>query len=263
MANILISKDGKQLGPYTMESARSLVLAGTVKATDWAWVEGAKDWVPLNQLPGFADVGEQTRTTQRQSAQGNAMSFQQPQVAQAKQQTADPSQEQPLWSGSPSQVLNLALYLKCAAVLLVIWFIAYSQWVSAFLRSEGVSVPDFLPSLLFFGVLLICAFISAWRYIQLRSTHYVVTTQRVKIFRGIFSKDVQEIELFRVKDTAAHQTFFLRLFGIGTIRILSGDAKIPNLVLLAIPKPFELRERLRAEVIVLRQRFHLRELDIM
>lgn len=263
MANILISKDGKQLGPYTMEAARSLVLAGTVKATDWAWIEGATDWVPLNQLPGFADVDEQMRSTKKQPTHGNAMSFQQPQVAQVKQQITDPSQEQPLWSGSPSQVLNLAFFIKCTVALLVVWFLAYSHTVSSFLQSQSITVPDFVPSLLFFGLLFLCAIAILWRYIQLRATRYVVTTQRVKILRGILSKDIQEIELFRVKDTMAHQTFFLRLFGIGTIRILSGDAKTPNLVLLAIPQPFELRERLRAEVIVLRQRFNVRELDIM
>ena len=263
MANILISKDGKQLGPYTMEAARSLVLAGTVKATDWAWTEGATDWVPLNQLPGFSDVPTEKPAAQKQTVSGGAFNFQQSRAAQTKTQTADPSQEQALWSGSPSQVLNLAFYIKCAAALFAIWFVAYSHTVSSLLKSEQISVPDFVPPLLFFGSLFLCVIAGAWRCIQLLSTRYVVTTQRVKILRGFLSKDIQEIELFRVKDTAAQQTFFLRMFGIGNIRILSGDAKTPNLVLLAIPKPFELRERLRSEVMVLRQRFNVRELDIM
>lgn len=263
MANILISKDGSQLGPYTMEAARSLVLAGTVKATDWAWTEGATDWIPLNQLPGFAEVHTTKPIVQKQPVAGGALNFQQPQAAQPKIQAPDPSQEQALWSGSPSQVLNLAFYIKCGVALLAIWFVAYSQTVSSLLKSEQISVPGFVPPLLFFGSLFLCVIVGAWRYIQLLSTRYVVTTQRVKIFRGLLSKDIQEIELFRVKDTAAHQTFFLRLFGVGNIQIMSGDVKTPNLVLLAIPKAFELRERLRSEVMMLRQRFNVRELDIM
>jgi uncharacterized membrane protein YdbT with pleckstrin-like domain len=83
------------------------------------------------------------------------------------------------------------------------------------------------------------------------------------VISGIFSKDIQEIELFRVKDTMAHQSFFLRLFGLGTITVLSGDANHPRLVLSGVPHAVELREKLRQEVMNLRQRFGVRELDVM
>ena len=52
--NILINKDGQQLGPYSVEDAKSLVLSGHFSATDWAWTDGATDWVPLNHIPGFS-----------------------------------------------------------------------------------------------------------------------------------------------------------------------------------------------------------------
>ena len=80
---------------------------------------------------------------------------------------------------------------------------------------------------------------------------------------GIFNKDVQEIELFRVKDTAAHQPFLMRLFKLGTIQILSGDSKNPDINLIAMPNPRETRERLRIEVLALRQKLGVREVDMM
>jgi hypothetical protein len=52
--NLYISKDNQQLGPYTLDQARQLVANGTFQATDWAWHEGSADWVPLQQVPGFA-----------------------------------------------------------------------------------------------------------------------------------------------------------------------------------------------------------------
>jgi uncharacterized membrane protein YdbT with pleckstrin-like domain len=85
----------------------------------------------------------------------------------------------------------------------------------------------------------------------------------VRVVSGIFGKEIQEIELFRVKDTAANQSFFLRLFGLGTITILSGDEKQPRLVLSGVPGAIELRERIRTEVMNLRQRFGVREVDVM
>ena len=85
----------------------------------------------------------------------------------------------------------------------------------------------------------------------------------MRVISGLFSKEIQEIELFRVKDTMANQSFFLRLFGLGTITILSGDEKQPRLVLSGVPDAVALRERLRAEVMNLRQRFGVREVDVM
>jgi uncharacterized membrane protein YdbT with pleckstrin-like domain len=101
------------------------------------------------------------------------------------------------------------------------------------------------------------------RNLRLRSTFYVLTTQRVRVVSGLLNKDIQEIELFRVKDTSVYQRFFQRLFGLGTITIVSGDANQPRLVLRGIPRALELRERLRQEVLVLRQRYSVRELDMM
>jgi hypothetical protein len=51
---LYIAKNDQKLGPYTIAEAQSLVTVGTIQATDWAWYEGLADWIPLNQVPGFA-----------------------------------------------------------------------------------------------------------------------------------------------------------------------------------------------------------------
>ena len=106
----------------------------------------------------------------------------------------------------------------------------------AALVSWAASPNRFWGSIIFGIVALVALVNVAVAYIHLRAIEYVVTTQRVRIISGIFSKDIQEIELFRVKDTMAHQTFFLRLFGLGTITIVSGDERHPRLVLSGVPR---------------------------
>jgi len=233
---LLINKDGKQLGPYSLDQARALVLSGKLEADDWAWPDGATDWVALKDVPGFT------------------------QTAAAKPAVAGASlEEQELWHGHPSQVLNGNIYLCWAIILVLALFIAGSASNSS-LGTWNVGSWPWLG----FGTLLLVALAHvAWLYFRLRAVEYVVTTQRVRVVSGIFSKDIQEIELFRVKDTMAHQSFFLRIFGLGTITVISGDERHPQLVLTAIPKAVELRERLRQEVMALRQRFGVRELDVM
>jgi hypothetical protein len=45
--------------------------------------------------------------------------------------------------------------------------------------------------------------------------------------------------------------------------VLSGDEGNPRIVLDGVPNAIEMRERLRQEVLSLRQRFGVREVDVM
>jgi membrane protein YdbS with pleckstrin-like domain len=226
---LLINKDGRSLGPYGLEEARALVLSGRLSATDWAWPDGATQWVALKDVPGFSSVVA-------------------PAAAPVPPAPGAVTAEEELWSGGPSQVVNLKLYVVWTLVLLGV--------------GSAVTVrADLWPVLAILGVMALLQV--GVRNLRLRSIRYVVTTQRVRVVSGLFSRDIEEVELFRVKDTMVYQGFFQRLFGLGTITILSGDERHPRLVLVGIPQAVELRERVRQEVMVLRQRFGVREMDVM
>ena len=53
--SLLINKDGKQLGPYSVEEARALVLAGSLTLNDWAKF-------CLDQMAGAAGHGRLLKT---------------------------------------------------------------------------------------------------------------------------------------------------------------------------------------------------------
>ena len=241
--SIIINKDGQQLGPYSLEQARTLVLEGKIDADDWAWPDGATEWVQLRDVPGFAAAKTITPPVQPAAAATPAA---------ASPAAVSPTEEEELWRGHPSQVLNLHVYLFWAIILVITTVLAYIFADNTFWAACIVGV-----------VALVALAQSAWAYFHLRMIEYVITTQRVRVISGLFSKEVQEIELFRVKDTSARQAFFQRLFGLGTITVLSGDEKLPRLVLDGVPNAIEMRERLRQEVLTLRQRFGVRELDVM
>lgn len=229
---LLINKDGQQLGPYSLDEARALVLSGKLEADDWAWPDGAKDWIALKDVPGFAPA-----TT-----------------AKPATTPVSPLGEEQLWHGHPSQILNLNTYVVWGIILAATIFICLSGFLPiAWLWDMAIICGVAVVALIHLAVL----------YFHLRAVEFTVTTQRVRVVSGLFSKDIQELELFRVKDTMVHQTFFLRLFGLGTITVVSGDTSHPKLVLRGIPKAVDLRERMRQEIMVLRQRFGVRELDVM
>jgi len=225
---LMISKAGQQQGPFSLEEARAQVLSGRFAVTDWAWPEGATQWVPLKDVAGFASVA--------------------PAAPPGMPPPVPAAPEEELWRGRPSQILNLKLYFFWAILLLGVFSATLIR----------VDLWPYLAGLTLLALVQITA-----RNLRFRAIHYVVTTQRVRVVSGLLSKNIQEIELFRVKDTMVHQGFFQRLWGLGTITVLSGDAHNPRLVLYGIPRAIELRERLRHEVILLRQRYGVRELDMM
>jgi membrane protein YdbS with pleckstrin-like domain len=238
--SLLINKDGKQLGPYSLDEARALVLSGKVDADDWAWPDGATDWIHLKDVSGFSAAAPEKKPA--------------PPAVSSTPATPAATPEEDLWRGHPSQILNLGIYIFWGAILILTLIV-----VGWFVLNESK-----FWSLVIFGAVALIALINVVvAYLHLHAVEYVVTTQRVRVIAGIFSKDIQEIELFRVKDTAANQSFFLRLFGLGTITIVSGDERHPRIVLSGVPQAIELREKLREEVMTLRQRFGVREVDVM
>jgi membrane protein YdbS with pleckstrin-like domain len=243
--SLLINKDGKQLGPYSLDEARALVLSGKLDAQDWAWPDGASDWIPLKDVPGFSPS----------TPAGKPAPLAVQPVSTMSPGPAGAMPEEELWRGHPAQALNFSIYLFWGIVLILTLFVVY------FVGTLGESL---FWSAVIFGVMALVALVNCGAaYVHLRAIEYVVTTQRVRVVSGIFGKDIQEIELFRVKDTMANQSFFLRLFGLGTITIISGDERHPRIVLSGVPGAIELRERLRQEVMTLRQRFGVREVDVM
>lgn len=51
---IHIARDGKQLGPFSLEEINRQLAAGTLSLSDNAWYEGASGWAPLSTVPGVS-----------------------------------------------------------------------------------------------------------------------------------------------------------------------------------------------------------------
>lgn len=240
-----------------------MVLAGEIPAGSAAETDNSGEWRPLHQIPEFV-AGSRVSTAATATAASLAPApGPTPLAAPAPVGAATPvlpSEEKTLWSGSPSQILNLKVYLAWLLFLPAVGAgLYFAEKLPAW--SEHVTREQ---ALIGFGALALVGLLQCtWAALRLRSTHYLITTQRVRVTQGLLGKDMQEIELFRVKDTAATQTFFRRLFGVGDINIVSGDTNNPNLHLAAVPRAIELRESIRHEVLALRQRFGVRELDVM
>jgi len=89
------------------------------------------------------------------------------------------------------------------------------------------------------------------------STHYIITTQRVRIIQGMLGKEREDIELIRIQDIDQSQTLRERLLNLGDITIRGHDTSHPKAVLNNVHDPQAVHELLRRAILDARKRFGL------
>lgn len=115
----------------------------------------------------------------------------------------------------------------------------------------------YLPVL---GVLLAAALLAV-PVLFVRSERYRVTSYRIDYERGLFSKDIDTLELWHVEDLKFHQSFLDRLFGIGQITVLGHDETTPELLLKSIPDPRPVFDALKQRIITVKRQRGVIKLD--
>jgi hypothetical protein len=92
---------------------------------------------------------------------------------------------------------------------------------------------------------------------------YVVTTERVKVIKGMLSRDIENFELIRIQDIDLSQAVTERMLGLGDITIRGHDPSDPSIVLRNIPRPEEVYEILRKAWLEARKRHGLQFREYM
>jgi uncharacterized membrane protein YdbT with pleckstrin-like domain len=115
--------------------------------------------------------------------------------------------EKIVYEGSPSQFLNFWIFVSCILV---------------------VPIP-----------------FAFWRWLKVKYTILKLTDQRIIMSEGVFNKTTSEIELYRVRDVAVEEPFFMRIFGLGHVQIYATDEATSRVVLAAYKNPHWLKDQVR------------------
>lgn len=91
---------------------------------------------------------------------------------------------------------------------------------------------------------------------------FELTTQRLKITSGVFTKVTETLELYRVKDIETRQSFFSRLVRIENVQMTTSDVSSPLVLIEAVPSDVGFADKLRNQVEIIRQQKRVREIDI-
>ena len=101
------------------------------------------------------------------------------------------------------------------------------------------SIGRWLLAIVTLGIAGLCYWIASL------STRFEITTQRVRIERGVFSRSRQDTELYRIDDMALEQPLGMRMVGHGVLVLRSTDRTTPQIRIYGVPELASLAEKLR------------------
>jgi uncharacterized membrane protein YdbT with pleckstrin-like domain len=110
------------------------------------------------------------------------------------------------------------------------------------------SIGRWLLTIVTLGIAGLCYWIASL------STRFEITTQRVRIERGVFSKSRQDTELYRIDDIALEQPLGMRMLGHALLYLRSTDRSTPEIRLYGVPNLAALAEKLREHALRERER---------
>lgn len=94
-------------------------------------------------------------------------------------------------------------------------------------------------------------------------TRYCLSEDRLFVSQGFFNIKDDEILLYRVRDIDTKRMLWQRIFGVGTVTVLSSDKTMPTLVLKNVKDPTMVKELLHKSVEEMKIRRRVRAGEIM
>lgn len=79
-------------------------------------------------------------------------------------------------------------------------------------------------------------------------TRYGLSDDRLFLSSGFFSIKDEELLLYRVRDISTSRTFWQRIFGVGTVNIISSDKTTSTMTLKNIKDPMHVKEQIHKQV---------------
>lgn len=144
--------------------------------------------------------------------------------------------EKTIYNGHPALIYSVGQVVPFLAVVAL-------AAVAIFLL-EWQNQPGYVAYVVL-AATLILAVMFLRLYMRSRGTHYIITTQRIKFERGVFSKVQESLELFRIDHFELRQPLGARLLGHASLHLYSSDAELDNFAIYGIPNLLALADQLR------------------
>lgn len=104
------------------------------------------------------------------------------------------------------------------------------------------------------GASVLCSLYLLYRFIYLRRTEYLISSEQIIYRHSVFSRSCDYMELYRVVDFREHRSFLQQLTGLKTVSVYSGDRMTPKLDIRGVEYRTNLVDHIRERVETNKQR---------
>ncbi|HUB81776.1 MAG TPA: PH domain-containing protein [Bryobacteraceae bacterium] len=153
--------------------------------------------------------------------------------------TKEAETEKDLFSGHPAVLYSVGQVVPFLVLIVAAGIAVYA----------GAAVPYVL-----LGFVVLAGLVCLNYYSKSRAIHFEITTQRIKLERGLLSKVQESLELFRIDHFEFRKPLGMRLLGQSALHVYSSDAEISKFFIYAVPKLESIAEQLRSCQLRERQR---------
>lgn len=150
-----------------------------------------------------------------------------------------------IYEGSPSWKAYLGYYIMfglAAGIAVVVLRAIHGSRATVVTQLVDIAIPVAAATLLGFGI-----------YLYRKSIMFRVTTTAIEYERGVLSKRIDVLQLWRVRDVVYKQHLVDRILAIAHIEVIAQDQTTPVLEIVGLPASRKLFEQLRDSVEIQRQ----------
>ena len=108
-------------------------------------------------------------------------------------------------------------------------------------KDSPSQISNFWTYIFFFWTIIL----PIMAYLQTRFTIYEMDSERFRVKKGMLNQNIEETELYRIKDFSILKPFFLRIFGLGHLVLTTSDKNNKYLKILAIKEVETLKDMMR------------------
>ncbi|MFT3694357.1 MAG: PH domain-containing protein [Kofleriaceae bacterium] len=157
-----------------------------------------------------------------------------------------PSDRKTIYEGSPSWKAYLGYYIIEVFVALIVMVIL--RWT----ETEGVTAMGTRIMHVLIPILLAVAFGFGIAFYR-KSIKFRVTNTVIEFERGLLSKRIDVLQLWRIRDVVYKQNLVDRILGIAHVEVVASDTTNPDLEIVGMPASRQLFEQLRDSIEIQRQ----------
>jgi uncharacterized membrane protein YdbT with pleckstrin-like domain len=125
---------------------------------------------------------------------------------------------------------NMDILIKPSPIFALIKTVPFTLFSAGCLFLANRYFPDLV------WLSMVAMVFAAYRYLYIRKAIYLVTREYIRITRGILFRQIDTVELFRIKDYAVTEPFLLQIFSLMDVHLKTTDPENPDIWLRGIPE---------------------------